>query len=63
MGRRILAVDTLQIKRFHKMKRHAAQVLKSCTHKKTDDGKCPDPLNRHPKHRQTLLQWAYDPFI
>ena len=62
MGRRIFEVDEKQIKRYNAIKRHAAQVLKSCTHKKIK-GRCSNPMNCHPKHRQTLLQWSYDALI
>ena len=54
MGRRIDAVDKIQIKRWKAFKRHKAQVYKNCTLYSLD---C------HIKQRQALLQWAYNPFF
>lgn len=50
MGRRH-EDDARQIKRWRLMKRHIAQVKKSC---KKNDSDC------HTKQRQALLHWAYD---
>lgn len=54
MGRRIDAVDRVQIKRWKNFGRHAAQVRKNC---RSGDIFC------RPRQRQGLLQWAYDPLI
>lgn len=54
LGRRLDAIDRIQIKRWRAFARHAAQVRANC-----EPG---DPLCR-PRQRQALLQWAYDPLI
>jgi len=43
--------DERQIKRWKAMKRHIAQIRKSCP---------PGDLDCRPKQRQALLNWAYD---
>lgn len=54
MGRRIPAVDSLQIKRWRAFRRHLAQIEKNCV---------PFDMMCRKKQRQALLQWAYNPFI
>jgi len=54
LGRRIDAVDQIQIRRWKGFARHAAQVRKNC---RQGDIFC------RPRQRQALLQWAYDPLI
>jgi hypothetical protein len=51
MGRRILAEDERQIKRWKAIKRHVAQLKKHC---KKGDILC------RPVQRQAVLHWAYD---
>lgn len=51
MGRRIPEEDQRQIKRWKNMRRHVAQVQRTCNH---GDVTC------HPRQRQALLHWAYD---
>ena len=52
MGRRIPALDRLQINRWKAFKRHKAQLDKNCP---------PSQINCRIKQRQALLQWAYNP--
>ncbi|MBP3546622.1 MAG: hypothetical protein J6K16_05780 [Alphaproteobacteria bacterium] len=54
MGRRILGIDELQIKRWRAFKRHKVQIEKNCM---------PFDEDCRPRQRQALLQWAYNPFI
>ena len=51
MGRRIAEYDAWQIQRWKNMRRHIAQLQKTC--QKGD-------LNCRPVQRQALLHWAYD---
>jgi hypothetical protein len=57
IGRRIPEVDKVQIKRWNSYKRHAFQVVKNAR-KENRQG---DPTFRA-KQRQSLLQWAHNPF-
>ena len=50
-GRRLPFEDDRQIKRWRAVRRHVAQVQKSC---RRGDESC------RPKQRQALLHWAYD---
>ncbi len=54
MGRRIPDIDRKQINRWKSMKRHKGQIKKNC---QIGDVIC------RPKQRQTLIQWAYNPFF
>ena len=54
MGRRLPEIDSIQIKRWKSFKRHKVQLEQNCM---------PLDLNCRCRQRQSLLQWAYDPFI
>lgn len=53
LGRRDPVVDSIQIRRWKGIARHAAQVRKHCW---------PGDLACRPRQRQALLQWAWPPF-
>jgi len=53
-GRRNLAIDEIQIKRWKNFKRHVMAIRKNC-----EEG----DLSCRRKQRQAILQWAYNPFI
>ena len=54
MGRRILNIDTIQIKRWKNFRRHVTAIEKNC---ESGDLSC------RKRQRQAILQWAYNPFI
>jgi len=54
MGRRLPDIDIIQIKRWRSFKRHQAQIEQNCL---------PFDYSCHPRQRQALLQWAYNPFF
>ncbi len=54
IGRRIVNIDQIQIKRWKNFNRHVMAIKKNCE---------PHDLSCRPKQRQAILQWAYDPFM
>ena len=54
MGRRIINIDKIQIKRWVNFKRHVIAIKKNCE---------PSDLNCRRRQRQAILQWAYNPYI
>jgi len=65
MGRRMPAVDAVQIKRWRAFRRHAGQILAS--YRRMGAGERPrtkaEKRRHRPRQRQALLQWAYDPYV
>ena len=54
IGRRILHIDKIQIKRWKNFKRHVSAIKKNC---ESAD------INCRRRQRQAILQWAYNPFL
>lgn len=62
LGRRVPALDAVQIARWRAFARHRAQVLAS--YRRGRRPRTPAQKRRHrPRQRQALLQWAYDPYV
>jgi len=54
MGRRLIDIDKIQIKRWRGFARHSGQIRANCY---------PGDIFCRPRQRQALLQWAHDPLI
>jgi len=62
IGRRC-PTDEKQIGKWRRYIRHQAQVIKSIKKNKLKFKSINDIINHRPKQRQSLLQWAYNPFV
>ena len=54
MGRRVVEIDEVQIKRWKAFRRHLGQIKANCK---------PGDIECRPKQRQGLIQWGYNELI
>jgi len=63
LGRRLPAVDRVQIARWRAFVRHRGQILASYRRLRQPPATRAEKRAHRPRQRQALLQWAYDPFV
>ena len=64
MGRRMPAIDAIQIKRWRAFSRHAGQIRASYRRLGAARPRTKAQKRRHrSRQRQALLQWAHDPYV
>ena len=63
LGRRLPALDAIQIRRWKSFARHRGQILAAYRRMAAPPRTLEEKRAHRPKQRQALLQWAYDPWV